>query len=90
MQLTDFWDLSQCANHDATSRFKNYEAGRLTAFPELPRALTPIDVNSSGSNSETSLAKPENDEKFQEQEVRETEAQDYFSFEDCRYNNFVT
>lgn len=30
-----------------------------------------------------SLAKPENDEKFQEQEIQETEAQDYFNFEDC-------
>ncbi len=74
---------------NATDRFKNYEAGRLTAFPELPRALTPVDVNGSGSNSETSLAKPENDEKFQEQNVNEAEAQDYFNFEDCKFADFV-
>lgn len=75
----------RCANHHATFRFKNFEAGRLTAFPELPRALTPVDVNGSGTNSQMSLAKPENDEKFQEQKIQETEAQDYFNFEDCRW-----
>lgn len=74
----------ECANQSVTHRFKNYEAGRLTAFPELPRALTPINANGSGTNSLMSLAKPGNNEKFQELKIQETEAQDYFNFEDCR------
>ncbi|PVH89998.1 hypothetical protein DL98DRAFT_647660 [Cadophora sp. DSE1049] len=88
MSLYDFYMYLKYIEHSSENLefyvwFKNYQAGRLTAFPELPRALTPIDVNGSGTNSQMSLAKPENDEKFQEQKIQqETEAQDYFNFED--------
>jgi hypothetical protein len=62
-------------------RFKNYENGRLTAFPDLPRAVTPID-GKSFSDSEKSLAKPGNEEKFSsETSVSDPEAQDNDVFE---------
>ncbi|KAL2075285.1 hypothetical protein VTL71DRAFT_228 [Oculimacula yallundae] len=87
MSLYDFYMYLKYIEHSSENLefyvwFKNYEAGRLTAFPELPRALTPVDVNGSGTNSQTSLAKPENDEKFQEQNIQETEAEDHFKLED--------
>jgi hypothetical protein len=58
-------------------RFKNFEAGRLTAFPELPRAVTPVDTNSI-TDSEGSLEKPSKDEKFQGFNEKEPEAQENF------------
>lgn len=39
----------------ATNRFKNYEAGRLTAFPEPPQTIEPLHVNAGRSSSESNL-----------------------------------
>jgi hypothetical protein len=64
-----------------TSRFKNYENGRLTAFPDLPRAMTPLD-GKSFTDSEKSLAKPGNEEKFSpEGSVVDEESSDNNDFE---------
>ncbi len=63
-----------------TSRFKNYENGRLTAFPELPRALTPLD-GKSFTDSEKSLAKPGNEEKFSSESSVDEESSDNNEFE---------
>ncbi|KAE8447247.1 hypothetical protein EG329_010941 [Mollisiaceae sp. DMI_Dod_QoI] len=86
MSLYDFYMYLKYIEHSAENLefyiwFKNYEAGRLTAFPELPRALTPVD-SSSFSNSESSLAKPGNDDKFPESPITDTEGQDNLNFED--------
>lgn len=64
-----------------TSRFKNYENGRLTAFLDLPRAMTPLD-GKSFTDSEKSLAKPGNEEKFSaESSVTDEESSDNNDFE---------
>lgn len=63
------------------NRFKNYENGRLTAFPELPRAMTPLD-GKSFTDSEKSLANPGNEEKFSsETSVVDEESSDNNDFE---------
>jgi hypothetical protein len=68
------------ADHSSMNRFKNYENGRLTAFPDLPRAVTPLDGNSF-TDSEKSLAKASNDDKFSESSINDSEAQDQTDFE---------
>jgi hypothetical protein len=65
----------------ATNRFKNYENGRLTAVPDLPRAVTPLD-GKSFTDSEASLAKPGNEEKFSSDSSQgDAESQDNSDFE---------
>ncbi|CAL3969320.1 unnamed protein product [Diplocarpon coronariae] len=88
MSLYDFYMYLKYIEHSSENLefyiwFKNFEAGRLTAFPELPRTPTPIHGNISGTSSETNLARPQSDEKSPEAiaQETETEAQDYFNFE---------
>ncbi|KAK2627226.1 hypothetical protein QTJ16_003192 [Diplocarpon rosae] len=86
MSLYDFYMYLKYIEHSSENLefyvwFKNFEAGRLTAFPELPTGPNPLNGNISGSNSETNLARPHSDEKSQEANVQETETQDYFNFE---------
>ncbi|CZS94458.1 hypothetical protein WAI453_008062 [Rhynchosporium graminicola] len=87
MSLYDFYMYLKYIEHSSENLefyiwFKNFEAGRLTAFPELPRALTPVDVNGSGTSSQTSLAKPGNYDNFKAEKSQSTKAQDNFEFED--------
>ena len=65
---------------DHMDRFKNYEMGRLTAFPELPHAGT-SPTNASFADSEKSLAKAGNNEVFSASSITDTEAQDNTEFE---------
>ncbi|KAF8849473.1 hypothetical protein BDZ45DRAFT_680491 [Acephala macrosclerotiorum] len=89
MSMYDFYMYLKYIEHSAENLefyiwFKNYEAGRLTAFPELPRALTPVD-SSTFSNSESSLAKSDHDDKFPPPSPTTTgdsEGQDGLNFED--------
>jgi hypothetical protein len=62
------------------NRFKNYENGRLTAVPDVPRAGTPLD-GKSFSDSEKSLAKAENDEKFSKSSINDSESQENSDFD---------
>lgn len=79
MSLYDFYMYLKYIEHSSENLefyvwFKNYEAGRLTAFPEPPRAITPVD------SSKESLAKAGDDDKISEKGFADSETQD--SFED--------
>lgn len=52
----------------------------MTALSDLPRAVTPLD-GKSFTDSEKSLVKPENDEKFSESSIKDAESQDNTDFE---------
>ena len=67
--------MTWLANRNGMNRFKNYENGRLTAFPDLPRAVTPLD-GKSFTDSEKSLAKAENDDKFSKSSINDSESQE--------------
>jgi len=87
MSLYDFYMYLKYIEHSAENLefyvwFKNYENGRLTAFPDLPRAVTPLD-GKSFTDSEKSLVKPENDEKFSESSTKDAESQDNTDFENA-------
>jgi hypothetical protein len=85
MSLYDFYMYLKYIEHSSENLefyvwFRNYEAGRLTAFPELPRAMTPVE--SSDSDSENSLNKPNFDEKFPVKQSTDAEVQDSLNLED--------
>lgn len=88
MSLYDFYMYLKYIEHSAENLefyvwFKNYENGRLTAFPELPRAMTPLD-GKSFTDSEKSLANPGNEEKFSsETSVVDEESSDNNDFENA-------
>lgn len=76
--ILDCRNINILADH--MSRFKNYEMGRLTVFPELHRTGT-SPTNASFTDSEKSLAKAENNEKFPSSSITDMEAQDNSEFE---------
>lgn len=85
MSLYDFYMYLKYIEHSSENLefyvwFKNYEAGRLTAFPELPRAMTPVEGND--SDSERTIASASNDEKFSENRSTDEETQDSLNSED--------
>ncbi len=87
MSLYDFYMYLKYIEHSSENLefyiwFKNYQAGRLTAFQELPRGQTPL-ANSDAA-SENSLSKPDNFENFGEKSIDGSESQDSTSFEDGR------
>ncbi|KAE9373704.1 hypothetical protein N431DRAFT_374315 [Stipitochalara longipes BDJ] len=89
MSLYDFYMYLKYIEHSSENLefyvwFKNYENGRLTAFPDLPRAVTPLD-GKSFTDSEKSLAKPGNEEKFSSESSvsDDPEAQDNSDFENA-------
>lgn len=86
MSLYDFYMYLKYFEHSAENLefylwFKSYEAGRLTAFPELPKELSPIgEEQHSDTDSDRNFTKP-----FPEWDVMETETEDNSVFEDSVY-----
>ncbi|KAH6665983.1 hypothetical protein B0J14DRAFT_204961 [Halenospora varia] len=85
MSLYDFYMYLKYFEHSAENLefylwFKSYEAGRLTAFPELPKELSPIgEEQHSDTDSDRNFTKP-----FPEWDVMETETEDNSVFEDTQ------
>lgn len=83
MSLYDFYMYLQYIEHSAENLefyvwFKNYEQGRLTAFPELPRTR-------SLAGSDASFAKGDMDSSVKNVDNYMAESQDGTQMDDCTH-----